>query len=266
MLSIILVFLLLMVLLLLYMWKSAVENIVVEQRLSFHNFPESFGEVKIFFISDIHKRKVDDSIIDKVKGNTDIVIIGGDLMEKGVSFSRVEDNVRKLKKLGPVYFVWGNNDYEVDYHELDALLLSLGVKILDNTAVLFQSEAGDKLSLMGVDYIEWGRADLDQALADSEEDSFKVLISHCPRIMNRVKKEHHISLVLSGHTHGGQIRLFGIGKYSLGGISKKGNTLVLTSNGYGTSLMPLRLGARSETHLIYLSHGEKNKVLSERNL
>ena len=266
MLSIILGFLLLAVLLLFYMWKLARQNNVLEHHLAFRNFPESFGEVKIFFISDIHKRIVDQTIINKVRGKTDIVIIGGDLLEIGVPLSRAEDNVRKLKELGPVYFVWGNNDYEIDYHELDALLLSLGVKILDNTAVLFQSESGDKLSLMGVDYIEWGRADLNQALADSEEDSFKILISHCPRIMNRVKEEHHISLVLSGHTHGGQIRLFGIGKYKIGGFFLKGDTQVLTSNGYGTSLLPLRLGAKSETHLIYLTHGKEDKILNERNL
>lgn len=256
MLGIILAFLLLMLLLIIYMWKLAAESNVVEQHLAFRDFPESFGDVKIFFISDIHKRRIDPAIIDKVKGTTDIVIIGGDLTEKGVPLSQVEDNVKKLKELGPVYFVWGNNDYEGDYHELDALLLSMGVKILDNTSVLFQSQSGDKLSLMGVDYIEWGRADLNQALSDSEEDSFKILVSHCPRIMNRVKEEHQISLLLSGHTHGGQIRLFGFGKYSIGGISKKGNTVVLTSNGYGTSLLPLRLGAKSETHLIHLTHAK----------
>jgi len=257
MIGIILAVLLFVLLLFIYMWKLAMENNVVEQHLAFQNFPESFGEVKLFFISDIHKRKIDPTIIAKVKGKTDIVIIGGDLTEKGVPLSRVEDNVKKLKELGPVYFVWGNNDYETDYHELDAALLNLGVKILDNTAVLFQSKSGDKLSLMGVDYIEFGRADLNQALSDSEEDSFKILVSHCPRIMNRVKEEHHISLVLSGHTHGGQIRLFGFGKYSMGGISKKGNTLILTSNGYGTSLVPLRLGAKVETHLIHLTHSEE---------
>lgn len=257
MLGILLAFLLLVLLLIIYMWKLATESNVLEQHLAFKDFPESFGDVKIFFISDIHKRRIDSAIINKVKGKTDIVIIGGDLTEKGVPLSQVEDNVKKLKELGPVYFVWGNNDYEGDYHELDALLLSLGIKILDNTAVLFQSNTGDKLSLMGVDYIEWGRADLNQALADSEEDSFKILVSHCPRIMNRVKEEHQISLVLSGHTHGGQIRLFGYGKYSIGEISKKGNTVVLTSNGYGTSLVPLRLGAKSETHLIHLIHSKE---------
>lgn len=254
MIALLLVCLLLMIILILYMWKLAVGNNVIEHHLTFEEFPESFGDVKIFFISDLHKRKISPSIINRVKGKTDIVVIGGDITEKGVPINQVEENVKRLKELGPVYFVWGNNDYETDYHELDAALLSLGVKILDNTAVLFDSPTGDKISLLGVDYIEWGRADLDLALSDSEKNSFKILVSHCPRIMNRVKEEHRISLVLSGHTHGGQIRFFGLGRYKIGGLAVKGNTLLLTSNGYGTSLVPLRLGAKSETHLIHLSH------------
>lgn len=254
MIALLLVCLLLMIILILYMWKLAVGNNVIEHHLTFEEFPESFGDVKIFFISDLHKRKISPSIINRVKGKTDIVVIGGDITEKGVPINQVEENVKRLKELGPVYFVWGNNDYETDYHELDAALLSLGVKILDNTAVLFDSPTGEKISLLGVDYIEWGRADLDLALSDSEKNSFKILVSHCPRIMNRVKEEHRISLVLSGHTHGGQIRFFGLGRYKIGGLAVKGNTLLLTSNGYGTSLVPLRLGAKSETHLIHLSH------------
>jgi len=254
MIALLLVCLLLMIILILYMWKLAVGNNVIEHHLTFEEFPESFGDVKIFFISDLHKRKISPSIINRVKGKTDIVVIGGDITEKGVPINQVEENVKRLKELGPVYFVWGNNDYETDYHELDAALLSLGVKILDNTAVLFDSPTGDRISLLGVDYIEWGRADLDLALSDSEKNSFKILVSHCPRIMNRVKEEHRISLVLSGHTHGGQIRFFGLGRYKIGGLAVKGNTLLLTSNGYGTSLVPLRLGAKSETHLIHLSH------------
>lgn len=239
--------------LLFYMWRLAKENRVIEHHLQFEEFPSSFQEVVIFFISDIHKRNVHSSIIDQVKGKADIVIIGGDLAEEGVPFSTIEENVRKLKEVGPVYFVWGNNDYELDYHQLDATLLGLGVKILDNTAAIFESEAGEYISLLGVDYLTGDRARLDLALLDSKEQSFKILVSHCPRIMKRVQAEHHISLVLSGHTHGGQIRLFGLGRYKKGKLSRENKTVLLVSNGYGTSLLPLRLGAKSETHLLYLS-------------
>ncbi|WP_082195468.1 metallophosphoesterase [Bacillus testis] len=237
----------------LYMWRLAYENNVMEHSFSFMDFPAGFGTVSLFFISDIHKRSIHDSIIKSAKGKAECVIIGGDLAEGGVPFSLIEENIRKLKSIGPVYFVWGNNDYELDYHELDALLLSLGVKILDNTSVTFESPTGDKMSLLGVDYCDGGKARLDLALQDSEEGTFKILASHSPSIMRKVDPAHGISFILAGHTHGGQIRLFGFGRYAHGGVTVKGNTTMFTSNGYGTSVLPLRLGAKAQTHIIHLS-------------
>ncbi|PLT28307.1 metallophosphoesterase [Peribacillus deserti] len=239
-------------LLLLYMWRQAFLDQVIESSLHFEDFPASFGKVTIFFISDIHKRSISDEIINKVKGRADIVVLGGDLTEGKVPFSRIESNLIKLKEIGPVYFVWGNNDYETDYHLLDATLLKYGVKILDNTSVLFESEAGEKISLLGIDFMDGERDRLDLAIQDAHEDSFRILVSHTPAILGQIEPDSNISLLLSGHTHGGQIRFLGVGRYKKGRIAKKNNTTYLVSNGYGTSLLPLRLGAKPETHLITL--------------
>ena len=83
--------------------------------------------MKIFFISDIHRRKVSEKSYEQIQGKVDIVIIGGDLTERE-SLERVKDNIIELKKLGPVFFVWGNNDYEVEVPLLDAMILNQGVK------------------------------------------------------------------------------------------------------------------------------------------
>ncbi|OCA90958.1 metallophosphoesterase [Bacillus sp. FJAT-27225] len=238
-----------------YMIYLAFENNLIEQELLFSDFPESFGELRVFFISDIHKRLVDESLVNSVKGRVDIVIIGGDLREKGVPLSNVETNILKLKSLGPVFFVWGNNDYEGEYRALDHLLLSHGVKILDNTATSFESVNGDKLVLLGVDDLGLQKDRLDLALLDAGEGDFKVLVSHNPEIIKKIEPEQGISLVLSGHTHGGQIRIAGFGPYQKGGIRKVGNLLLLTSNGYGTTMLPLRLGAKSECHLLTIRNG-----------
>jgi uncharacterized protein len=239
----------------LYMVKEAFRNQVVEHELKFTDFPETFGEVSIFFISDIHRRKVSEKIITEVNRKVDIVVIGGDLTEKGVSFDRVKHNLQLLKELGPVYFVWGNNDYEVDYHELDALLLSLGVKILDNTAVKFESRDGEKLVLLGIDDMNEKRDRLDLAIGDSGEEGFRILAAHNPRITAKISPDHNIRLVLSGHTHGGQIHIFGFSPYEKGQIKRLNQMVVLISNGYGTTAIPMRLGAKAETHLIKLKRG-----------
>lgn len=243
----------------LYMLKEAFTDRVVQIDVSFADFPESFGKVKIFFISDIHKRTVSEQLILKVKEmNPDLVIIGGDLTERGVPFERVKKNLLTLKTLGPVYFVWGNNDYEVDFHELDVLLLNCGVKILDNTAVSFESEMGDRIFLLGVDDMNHKRDRLDLALHDTEEHGFKILACHNPKIVGEIQKEQNIRLVLSGHTHGGQIHILGYSPYRKGQLKVMQKTALLISNGYGTTALPLRLGAKAETHLLTLRKAESH--------
>lgn len=240
--------------LLMYMSYLAFEENISDHELCFTDFPKSFGSIKIFFISDIHKRKLSGKFISRVKGKADIVIIGGDLREKGVPIERVKENIESLKIIGPVYFVWGNNDYEGEYRDLDALLLDLNVKILDNTAAAFESAEGEKLIIAGVDDVGLERDRLDLALNDAEQGWFTILVSHNPAIIKKVTPEDKISLVLSGHTHGGQIRIFGFGPYKKGGIEKKAGTVMLISNGFGTTGIPLRLGAKAESHLISIRH------------
>ncbi|WP_456279383.1 metallophosphoesterase [Bacillus sp. AK128] len=235
------------------MYMEAHRNDIHTVHLTFDEFPESLGKVSIYFISDIHRRTISTNMLSAIKGKVDLVVIGGDLTEKGVPFSKVNENIKKLKELGPTYFVWGNNDYEVDYHELDSTLLSHGVKILDNTAVSFESESGDKLCLLGVDDYGSRRARLDLALMDAEPNSFKILLSHNPEILHVVKEEQNIKLILSGHTHGGQIRLGNWGLQKKGGLKQVKSSKVFISNGYGTTFLPLRLGAPAESHLIILS-------------
>lgn len=236
----------------LYMVKEAFLNQIVQNEIQFPDFPETLGEINIFFISDIHRRKISRKLIASINEKVDLVIIGGDLTEKGVPFDRVKDNLILLKELGPVYFVWGNNDYEVDYHELDALLLSTGVKILDNTAVNFESLAGEKLVLLGIDDLNLKRDRLDYAITDAGEEGFRILVSHDPRITAKFTTDQNIRLVLAGHTHGGQIRILGYSPYEKGKVKTLNHTTLLTSNGYGTTAIPMRLGARAETHLIKL--------------
>ncbi|MHC0036089.1 metallophosphoesterase [Pseudoneobacillus sp. C159] len=236
----------------LYMVKEAFRNKVVLNVIEFSDFPETFGEVSIFFISDIHRRKIPRKLISKINEKIDLVIIGGDLTEKGVPFTRIEHNLNLLKELGPVYFVWGNNDYEMEYHELDGLLIKKGVKILDNTAVTFESAEGEKLIVLGIDDMNKKRDRLDWALEDAGEEGFRILVSHDPRITTKITPEQNIRLVLAGHTHGGQIHILGYSPYEKGGIKILEHTILLTSNGYGTTAIPLRLGASAETHLIKL--------------
>ena len=240
--------------LLAYMNKLAKQDTLNEVTLEFDDFP-SGDKISLFFISDVHRRKISDSLMAAAMGKVDFVLIGGDLTEKGVPLERVRENLQKLKILGPVYFIWGNNDYEADVRELDALFMDMGVKVLADEGVLFETNDGGIINLLGIDYYEpEDRLEgLKRVMDGSSEGAFRILASHTPLIEEEISAEDEIRLVLSGHTHGGQIRLFGYGPYRLGGIHYSGESVVFTSNGYGTSGVPLRLGAKPEVHIIHLT-------------
>jgi len=254
----IIAFILFAVILIFYMYSEAFKDEVKVEILQFPNFPKEIGAFQIFFISDIHKRTISDSILEQIKGRVDIVIIGGDLTEKGVPLSRVTDNLKKLKNIAPVFFVWGNNDYEIEPDQLSGTLERTGVKELKN-AVYYIKRNDKKIALIGLDDFSQELPPLDLFMERVEADSFQILICHNPETVHMVPNIQKITLILSGHTHGGQIRIFGIGPYRKGGLRKVKGTTHLNSNGYGTTTLPLRLEAKAETHLITIKSGNSDQ-------
>ncbi|MFS0643879.1 metallophosphoesterase [Siminovitchia sp. 179-K 8D1 HS] len=245
-------------LLLIFMVKEAFHNRVKKEELAFPDFPKQWGELTIFFISDIHKRLVHETIIQNIKGKADIVVIGGDLTEGGVPLSRTRKNIEMLQQAAPVFFIWGNNDYEINTGKLNKLFRECGVTVLKNEAAFLQ-KGESSIALIGLDDHEPSEPSLRAILHSLDDRHFKILLSHKPFILDAIRKSDNIALVLSGHTHGGQIRLFGFGPYQRGRTFHHFNTTILISNGYGTTLLPLRLGAPAETHLVTIKHAEGQK-------
>ncbi|MDQ0183890.1 metallophosphoesterase [Cytobacillus sp. FSL R5-0569] len=235
-----------------YMYKEAHKDTIEVRKVAIQGFPESLAGLNIFFISDIHRRELSGKLIQAVKDRkVDIVCIGGDLTEKGVPLARTKRNIENLVSIAPTYFVWGNNDYEVDFHELDALLLDLGVKILDNSAVSFEGSDGKRIVLLGTDDFSRERDQIDLAIEDAG-NGCRILMSHDPGIVDYLLPEYQISFMMSGHTHGGQIRILNWGPYEKGGMKYKNGIPYFVSNGYGTTALPLRLGAPAQTHILSL--------------
>jgi predicted MPP superfamily phosphohydrolase len=232
------------------MYKEAHLNIVKKHEFSFSN-TQLEKPLRLFFISDIHRRSIHPSIIEEVLGQVDLVIIGGDLLEKGVPLQRIEQNIQKLRSLGPIYFVWGNNDIEIEKKTLMSIYQKWGVHILKNTSTIIK-HCKKEWALIGVDDLNTGNVDIDYSLQGVKEKTFKILVSHNPRVMNLIQKEQKVSLVLSGHTHGGQIRILGYGPYEKGKTHVYNGITQLISNGYGTTTLPLRLNAKPETHHIII--------------
>lgn len=246
-----------MLIMFLIMLLKGHQNHLTIHKIEYNDFPESFHPLSIFFISDIHRRVVSERLLEKISHKVDLVVIGGDLTESGVPFSRVEKNIQLLGELGPIYFVFGNNDYEVGKEKLEHLLAKHDAQVLNNTSTTITSTIGERIILLGVEDMSEENDRLDLAIKNTTSSDFKILISHNPDIYDKIRQNDRISLVLSGHTHGGQIRLFGFGMYKKGMLHNLNHSRLLISNGYGTTLLPLRLGAPAEAHIVELRKHRK---------
>lgn len=235
--------------LLIYMYGLAErDHVHVKEQL----FP--FGEPSqpfhVFFISDIHNRLLKTETLEKID-RVDVVIIGGDLVDKRTPDHRLIDNLAVLKRWNsPLYFIPGNNDHEFKSGSIIKALESQGVRVLSNSSVTEKTDHGFSFTLTGLDpyYLKPSRS----SSYKDEGGTFQMLCVHDPFVFDRMNDDdkQRYDLVLNGHTHGGQIRIFGFGPYQRGGWMTTGRCRQLVSEGYGTSVIPLRLGTRAECHLI----------------
>ncbi|TFE03108.1 metallophosphoesterase [Jeotgalibacillus salarius] len=233
----------------LLMIKRAFENNLVTHKIKICEEPLK-QPLKVLFISDIHRRKISAQWFSSLP-EVDIVLIGGDITERGVPYERVRHNAALLSHAGKAYFVFGNNDEEVNKNKLTSILEKEGIVVLENDSI--EIESHQHISIAGVGDVNYQQDNLNLALNDIKGENI-ILLSHDPRItrkLTNVSEASKVRVVLSGHTHGGQIRFFGFGPYDKGGLVHHHQFSQLISNGYGTTLIPMRLGAKSEIHLIH---------------
>ena len=231
--------------LLTYMWKVAHENTVKTHRLVVKGKEE---RLRIFFISDVHARIIDDALLRQVS-QVDFIIIGGDFCDERVSLQQVEHNVQKLTAIAPTYFVWGNNDRELGELNLLDVFDRYNVYVLNNENVRLQQHANPWV-LAAINDTSKRDYNIDTAFQDTTEDDFVIYISHNPQVFARTWPRYKPVLMLGGHLHGGQIRLGRFGMHENGAFIRHATHAELISNGYGTTLVPLRLGAHPEAHII----------------
>ncbi|XP_066484478.1 transmembrane protein with metallophosphoesterase domain [Tiliqua scincoides] len=239
-----------------------------------HKLPLSMDNLKVVLLSDIHlgptvgKTKL--KMIVKMVRNLqpDITVIVGDLTD-----SDVKDLGSAVEPLGMLdsplgtYFVTGNHEYYTsDVNNWFELLKSLNIHPLHNENAKILSPSGkDWFCLAGVDDIEANvlrysghGMDLEKALRDCSTDHAIVLLAHQPLAAKlALRTRPDINLVLSGHTHGGQIFPLNIGAYLINpffvGLYKVGwSTFVYVSPGTMYYGIPMRLGSRAEITEIIL--------------
>lgn len=241
-------------LLLIYMFKEAHEHNIHQHEV------QILGEhdvVKIIFISDVHNRKIHPKKLQTI-GFVDAVIIGGDFCDRRTSEQKLVDNLSALSSLGPIYFIWGNNDREFGESRLRGILHQFKATIIENDAIQLPNRSNSTW-ISAIDDTSTKNYSFKQALQKCQDDDVIIFVSHNPQVFHLARQQKKVSLLMGGHLHGGQIRFGKFGLHPHGSFLIRQGVPTLISNGYGTTLVPLRLGAQPQMHVITLQIDKNRK-------
>jgi predicted MPP superfamily phosphohydrolase len=240
--------------------RNADQVVIRRNNLEFTRLPPAFDKFTILHLSDLHV-DISEGAMRRLVGMVgdlqyDICVLTGDYRGKTYGpFDKSLEGIRELRKQlkGPLYGVLGNHDSIHMAPSLEAM----GIRMLFNECEAI-SRGGNQIYLAGVDDAHFYQADdIEKAAKLAPQDAFSILLSHTPEVYHRAAAAG-FDVMLSGHTHGGQLclpggipiklesrlpRRMGAGAWRHGGMSG------YTSVGVGTSLLPVRLNCPPEITL-----------------
>ena len=244
--------------------------------------PKGFDGFRIVQLSDYHCETLP-GLVDEVKNlHPALIVCTGDMVNDEGSYLPAIDLTRRLKRLAPVYMITGNHDlWRNDYYDLEKALTEAGAVFLHNQRVLIH-QGDDQIALTGIDDpLTRSSGEIERHLSESLEkvaswEGFDILLFHRANLMDRLK-DCGFDLILSGHMHGGQLRLPGLGgfvspksgfgantpvffpKY-FGGIYEHKSTRMIVSRGLGNPMVIPRLFNRPEIVMIELASSAPAKA------
>lgn len=241
-------------------YQLTVERVAVGLR----RLPRSLDGLKIVHLSDIHHspftgREQVERAVEIANGlQPDIIALTGDYVSHEREYvAPCAEMLGRLRARRGVYAVLGNHDNWVDAALITDLFRSERINVLVNEGMRFEHR-GASFWLAGVNDTMVGLEDLPLALAGSSADEMKVLLAHNPVILRRAARAG-VDLVLSGHTHGGQVTWRSeaspsgrVRRRILRGLGRRGETQIYVTRGLGTVVLPLRYGCRPEVSLLEL--------------
>lgn len=249
--------------------QITIENV----RLVLPRLPEAFHGIRIVQFSDLHfghytgKREIGRAVEQANALKPDLAVVTGDFVTAPY-YGTPTNEYAYVDACGEVlaglrtplgtFACLGNHDVSVDPYGVTQILKGRGLKVLRNSSAVVEQH-GARFWIAGVDDVLYARADLDRTLVMTPHDEFTVLLAHEPDFADHAKS-YPIDLQLSGHSHGGQIRLPLIGALYYPPLSRKypqglyrvGNLHLYTNRGIGTIVVPARFLAPPEITLFTL--------------
>ena len=250
-----------------YGFAEATRLHIDRQTIAVPRLPAAFRGLTVAFVTDLHHGPfVTEADVAAVVRTTqalapDLIVLGGDYsLRDGKYIAPCFELLAGLSAPLGVYGVLGNHDYLHGLAETRAAMKRAGVIELTNRGVPLEVH-GQKLHLAGVDDLWHGQPDAAAALRGVTATDACILVSHNPDFAETLR-DRRVGLVLSGHTHGGQVVLPGYGapavpsrygrKYAHGLVEAPA-TQVYVSAGTGMSVLPVRVGCRPEITRVTLA-------------
>jgi hypothetical protein len=247
--------------------------LAVERRtIHLNRLPHELDGLRVVQLSDIHhspftgREQIERAVEAANALRPDIVALTGDYVSHEREYAApCAEILGRLEAPCGVYAVLGNHDHWTDAALITDLFRAEGIRVLVNEGLRFEhpGRPGANFWLAGVDDTMVGLEDLPLALAGSRADELKLLLAHNPMILRRAARAG-VDLVLSGHTHGGQVTWRSESSPSgrprrrlLRGLGRQGDTQIYVTRGLGTVVLPVRYGCLPEISLLELKSGDK---------
>lgn len=240
--------------------------IVTEYTVAHKQIPASFNGKRIVQLTDLHNKDFDEDLTERVRSlSPDILVITGDwigMIDTDITAAKAQATA--LAEIAPIYYVPGNHEaVSPMWNELRAHLEAVGITVLENTAVRLEQD-GDAIQLAGMFDHEFSTHLWRDFAPLVEHDLYTVLLLHRPEFFEEAVG-FGADLMLSGHTHGGQIRLPLIGavfapnqgwfpKYDVGRF-ESGDSSLIVGQGLGESVY-MRILTPPEIVVIHLQSQE----------
>lgn len=246
--------------------KNTERVIVRRNEMKFAKLPEAFDGYEILHISDMHVDMSEAAMrcVSKLVAGMqyDLCVLTGDYRGKTFGpFDATLDGVAKVRAhlKPPIYGVLGNHDTIQMVPAMEAM----GIRMLLNECEAI-ARGDQRIYLAGIDDAHFFRVDnIEKAASQIPPDAFSILLSHTPEIY-RQAAHANFDLMLSGHTHGGQLCLPGSIPIKLeavlprrmgAGLWQYNGMYGYTSVGAGSSVVPVRLNCPPEITLHCLRRG-----------
>lgn len=226
---------------------------LTERRLQFLRLPPAFAGMGVVHLSDIHyglylSRLALRRVVDMTLAlRPDLIALTGDFVTQSEAFIEpVCEQLARLRAPLGVYAVLGNHDFRAGAEPLTRGLSRRGITVLRNRHAWLQRN-GARIKICGIDDSRQ-HPDLERALGPCGRE-FTLLLAHNPLVLPEAAGLG-VDFVLSGHTHGGQIKIALAAplyrRFAPAGHLRLGCTQMYVSRGVGKVILPVRVGCPSE--------------------